>query len=73
MPFNFLLITYNDEILSHYITIVQAVPGQVAARGGAEHLEQFACLQIPSVIKAAGIGNGHYHNGMPAITGWWLE
>ena len=44
-------LAHNDE--SHYTTNVQAVLGQVATGGGAEHLEeQFACLQIPSVTKA---------------------
>ena len=46
--------THNGE--SHYTTNVQAVLGQVATGGGAEHLEeQFACLQIPSVTKATFI------------------
>ena len=48
------MMTHNGE--SHYTTNVQAVLGQVATGGGAEHLEeQFACLQIPSVTKATFI------------------
>ena len=44
------MMKYNNE--SHYTTNVQAVLGQVATRGGGEHLEeQLACLQIPSVPK----------------------
>ena len=48
------MVTHNDK--SHYTTNVQAVLGQVATGGGAEHLEeQLACLQIPSVTKATFI------------------
>ena len=48
------MVTHNDK--NHYTTIVQAVLGQVATGGGAEHLEeQLACLQIPSVTKATFI------------------
>ena len=45
------MVTHNDK--SHYTTNVQAILGQVATDGGAEHLEeQLTCLQIPSVTKA---------------------
>ena len=48
------MVTSNDK--SHYTTNVQAVLGQVATGGGAEHLEeQLACLQIPSVTKVTFI------------------
>ena len=48
------MMTHNDE--SHYTTNVQAVLGQVATGGGAEHLEkQLACLQIPSITKVTFI------------------
>ena len=45
------MMTYNDE--SHFTINAQAVLGQVATDGGAEHLEeQLTCLQVPSVTKA---------------------
>ena len=51
--------THNDE--SHYTINAQAVLGQVANGGGAEHLEeQFTCLQVPSVTKATFIHLEHY-------------
>ena len=53
------MMTHNDE--SHYTTNVQAVLGQVATGGGAEHLvDQFACLQISSVTKATFIQLEHH-------------
>ena len=47
-------LTYNDK--NHYTTNVQAVLGQIATGGGAEHLEeQLACVQIPTMTKVSFI------------------
>ena len=47
-------LTYNDK--NHYTTNVQAVLGQIATGGGAEHWEeQLACVQIPAMTKVSFI------------------
>ena len=41
---------------THYTTNVQAVLGQIATGGGAEHLEeQLACVQVPALTKVSFI------------------
>ena len=46
--------TYKNK--SHYTSNLQAVLGQIAISGGAEHLEeQLACVQVPAQTKVSFI------------------
>ena len=48
-------LTYNNNS-THYTTNIQAVLGQIATGGGAEHLEeQLACVQVPALTKVSFI------------------
>ena len=47
-------LTYSNN--THYTSNVQAVLGQIATGGGAEHLkEQLACVQVPALTKVTFI------------------